>query len=140
MNDDQIIDRLPVGSRPFAARLRQRTGRLLGIHRRMAASPVVIAVYSGIGAAIAEYGTFDARTRETIALAAIARSADAHVGYVPDALRPRALDAGWSEEDLEELFAHVAANLYMNYFNHYLNYFNHYAGTEFDFPPAPSVP
>lgn len=178
MSDSETID-LPEGSRPFAQRLQERMGRLLSIHRRMAASPVVIAAYSGIGAAIAEYGTFDARTRETIALAVgnqngceycqaahtasgrragltdaqilqiraghitfdpklatladIARNAASHVGHVPHALRVQALKAGWREAELEELFVHIAANLYTNYFNHY-------AGTELDFPPAPPLP
>lgn len=40
------------------------------------------------------------------------------------------MDAGWSTEQLAELFAHVPVNLYTNYFNHY-------AGTELDLPPVP---
>lgn len=153
-------------------------GRLLDIHRRMAASPAVIASYSGIGAAIAEHGTFDAPTRETIALAvsnengcdycqaahtlsgrvsgltddqilqirsgdvefdpklatlaAVAREAASNTGTVPDQTRKEALSAGWTEADLDELFAHIAVNLYTNYFNHY-------AGTELDVPPASLV-
>lgn len=179
MTDAEDIDSLPAASRPYAHTLRQRTGRLLGIHRRMAASTVVIAAYCGISAAIAECGTFGARTREEVALAVgnqdgceycqaahavsarragladdeilqirsgeiafdeklaaladIARNAAAHVGNAPDALRAHALESGWSQADLEELFAHIAANLYTNYFNHY-------AGTELDLPPAPPLP
>lgn len=134
-----------------------------------------MAVYSAMADAIAEYGTFDARTRETIALAVgnqndceycqaahtasarragltdeqilqvrtgeisfdarlaaiaeMARNAAGDTGNVAPAVRQNALEAGWSEAQLEELFAHIAANLYTNYFNHY-------AGTELDFPPA----
>lgn len=41
-----------------------------------------------------------------------------------------ALEAG--TEALAEAFAHVAVNLYTNYFNHY-------AGTELDVPAAPAL-
>lgn len=179
MTDAQVLDSLPPASRPFAETPRKRTGRLFGIHRRMAASPVVIATYSGIGAAIAEHGTFDARTRETIALAvgnengcdycqaahtlsarragltdeqilqirtgdvefdpklatlaALARAVASNTGTVPQELRQAALSAGWTKEELDELFAHIAVNIYTNYFNHY-------AGTELDLPPAPPMP
>jgi len=40
--------------------------------------------------------------------------------------------AGWSDTELAELFAHVAANLFTNYFNHY-------AGTALDLPHAPDA-
>lgn len=40
MIDGQDIEGLPPTSRPFAESLRKRTGRLFGIHRRMAAPPV----------------------------------------------------------------------------------------------------
>lgn len=175
MSNINEITNLPAASKPIAEKLQKRSGRLLNIHARMALSPVVVAAYAGMTDAIAEYGTFDARTRETIALAVgnqngceycqaahtasarrtgltdeqivqirtgeitfdarlaaiaeIARNAAADTGNVDPAVRQNALDAGWSEEQLEELFAHIAANLYTNYFNHY-------AGTELDFPPA----
>jgi len=35
-------------------------------------------------------------------------------------------------EELEELYAHVAVNMYTNYFNHF-------AGTELDLPEAPQL-
>lgn len=179
MSDPDTIGQLPAASGPFAEQLRRRMGCLLGIHRKMTASPVVVAAYAGIRAAIAEHGTFNARTGETIALAVasqngrdycqaahtasarraglsgelilqirsgdipcdpklaaladIARRAAAQTGYVPDALRAHALETGWSAAGLEELFAHIAANLYTNYFNHY-------AGIELNFPPAPPLP
>ena len=66
------------------------------------------------------------------ALLEVARAAVATVGTVPQALRANAIAAGWSAGDLDELFAHIAVNLFTNYFNHY-------AGTELDFPPAPPL-
>ncbi len=66
------------------------------------------------------------------ALLAVSRQITDEVGYVEDATFRAALDAGWSEEQLAELFAHVAVNLYTNYFNHY-------AGTELDLPRAPAL-
>lgn len=179
MNDAQNLESLPSASRPFAEALRKKMGRLLGIHRRMAASPAVIATYSGIGAGIAEHGTFDSRTRETLALAvgnengcdycqaahtlsargaglsddqilqirtghigfdsklaalaAVARAAASNTGTVPQEARREALSVGWTETDLDELFAHIAVNLYTNYFNHYV-------GTALDVSPTPPVP
>ena len=46
--------------------------------------------------------------------------------------RQRALAAGGSEDDLEGLFAHIAADLFTNYRNRY-------AGTELGFPPAAAL-
>lgn len=66
------------------------------------------------------------------ALLAVARQIAGHVGEVDPATWQRALDAGWSDTELAELFAHVAVNLYTNYFNHY-------AGTELDIPAAPGL-
>lgn len=66
------------------------------------------------------------------ALLAVAREITGEVGYVEDATFSAARDAGWSEEQLGELFAHVAVNLYTNYFNHY-------TGTELDVPQAPPL-
>jgi hypothetical protein len=40
--------------------------------------------------------------------------------------------AGWSDAELAELFAHVAANMFTNYFNHYVQ-------TEPDLPAAPGL-
>ena len=172
------IDQLPEASQSFARELEARNGRLLNIHARMAASPVVIASYAAMTAAVREHGTFDARTREAIALAVgnqdecdycqaahtasakkagfsddeimqirsgeidfdpklaalaeVARNTASAVGYVLPEVRENARANGWSDAELEELFAHVAVNLYTNYFNHY-------AATELDFPPAPPL-
>lgn len=169
------LEGLPEASRPFVEGLIRRNGRLLSIHVGMAASPPVIAAYAGLNRAISDFGTFDARTREAIALAVgnqngcdycqaahtvsarragliddeilqirsgeidfderlaaitdVARNAAAAVGYVNPEIRVRALQLGWTEQDLAELFAHVTVSLFTNYFNHY-------AGTELDFPAA----
>lgn len=55
--------------RPTLERLARRSGRLLNIHAEMAHAPVVLAAYTGVNDAIATHGSFDARTREAIALA-----------------------------------------------------------------------
>lgn len=64
------------------------------------------------------------------ALLAVARQAVTRVGEVDEATWQHAIDAGWSVEELAELFAYLIANMFTNYFNHYV-------GTELDFPPAP---
>lgn len=158
--------------------LERRLGRVLNIHGEMAHAPAVLAAYQGIQRAIAEHGSFDAKTREAIALAAAAvdkcaycqsahtvagqaagwsleetvairdgtaeldpklaallaaaREITASTSYVTDTTWQAAVDAGWGDTDLAELFAHVAANLFTNYFNHY-------ARTEPDLPAAPGL-
>ena len=66
------------------------------------------------------------------ALLAVAREIAAAVGDVSDQTYRRALAAGWTEPELAELFAHVATNMFTNYFNHY-------ARTDLDIPAAPGV-
>lgn len=44
----------------------------------------------------------------------------------------QALEAGSTEQELAETFAHLAANLFTNYFNHH-------ASTELDLPEAPAL-
>lgn len=44
-------------------------GKVLNIHGEMAHSPVVIQSYAAMQRSIGDFGTFDARTREAIALA-----------------------------------------------------------------------
>lgn len=66
------------------------------------------------------------------ALLALAREIAAYVGHASEDAWKLALDAGWSDTELAELFAHVAVNLYTNYFNHY-------AQTDLDVPPAPEL-
>lgn len=151
----------------------------MNIHAGMANSPAVITMYAGMSAAIARNGTFEALTREAIALAvaaengcgycqsihtmtgkvagmtdeqavairrgspavdarlaallAVARSIAVNLGEVDDATYQTAVAAGWTQAQLAELYAHVAAN-------QFTNYFNHYNGTELDIPAAPGVP
>ncbi|MDQ0213111.1 carboxymuconolactone decarboxylase family protein [Arthrobacter bambusae] len=165
----------PEESKEIAGKLEKRMGKLLNIHAEMAHSPVVISAYHGISQAIAAHGTFDARTKEAIALAVgnqngceycqaahtvsgrkagltdeqilairageidfdtkletiteVARQAAASTGDVSDAVWQAAVDAGWTEAELAEAFAHIAANLFTNYFNHY-------ARTDLDLPSA----
>lgn len=169
----------PEASRATLHRLERKFGRLLNIHAGMAHSPVVLETYAAMSAAIAEHGSFDARTREAIALAVgavdhcdycqgahtvgakaagfseaetvairtgdfdadpelaallrVARESAGEVGEVGDDTWNAALAAGWSDVQLTEVFAHVAMNLYTNYFNHL-------ARTELDVPAAPAVP
>jgi len=59
------LDTAPEAARPTLAR---RMGKLMNIHAEMAHAPVVLAAYSGLSQAVAKQGTFDARTREAIAL------------------------------------------------------------------------
>ncbi|HCU91984.1 MAG TPA: alkylhydroperoxidase [Actinobacteria bacterium] len=66
------------------------------------------------------------------ALLAVAREIAGNVGYVSDAAWQAAREAGWGDAELAELFAHVAANLFTNYFNHYVQ-------TEPDLPAAPGL-
>lgn len=63
------IDSAPEESRATLQSLAARMGKVLNIHGEMAHLPVVLAAYSGVAAAIAKLGTFDARTRKAIALA-----------------------------------------------------------------------
>jgi uncharacterized peroxidase-related enzyme len=56
-----------------------------------------------------------------------ARDVVAKRGWVNDQEVQRVRDAGYSESEIVEIIAHVALNLFTNYFNHI-------AGTEVDFP------
>lgn len=172
------IETAPQQSRDTLAAISKRMGKTLNIHAGMAHSPVVLRTYAGMSAAIRDHGTFDARTREAIALAVgnqndchycqsahtmsalaaglsveqtiavragridfddqlasiteVARHIASSTGTVSDEAWATAIAAGWSEQQLAETFAHVAINLYTNYFNHF-------AGTELDLPEAPAV-
>lgn len=65
-------------------------------------------------------------------LLVLAREIAGSTGYVTDTAWDAALQAGWGDTELTELFAHVAANLFTNYFNHYIQ-------TEPDLPAAPGL-
>lgn len=172
------VDNAPAASQETLRRLERRFGKVLNIHGGMAHSPVVLATYAAVNAAIAEHSTLDARTREAVALAVgavdrctycqsahtvaakaagfteeetvairrgdalvesklaaflvVAREIAGEIGEVSDTNWDKALAAGWTDVELTELFAHVAANLYTNYFNHL-------ARTELDLPAAPAL-
>lgn len=172
------VDDAPEGARAILRTLQQRFGTVLNIHGEMAHAPAVLGTYTAMQAALAAHGSFDAHTREAIALVvgavdncaycqsahtiaahragwsledtvalrdgtpiaekelysllAVARQIAGAVGEVDDSTWQAALDAGWTVEDLSELFAHVMANLFTNYFNHY-------AETELDIPAAPGL-
>ena len=63
------VEDAPEQSQLLLERMKKSTGRLMNIHAGMAHSPIVLATYGAINEAAAEHGTFDARTREAIALA-----------------------------------------------------------------------
>ncbi|SDN32360.1 alkylhydroperoxidase AhpD family core domain-containing protein [Lentzea albidocapillata subsp. violacea] len=65
-------------------------------------------------------------------LLAVARQIAGNVGEVDEGTWQQALQAGWAVGELSELFTHVVANLFTNYFNHY-------AHTELDIPAAPGL-
>ncbi|MFJ5049756.1 carboxymuconolactone decarboxylase family protein [Streptomyces sp. NPDC088719] len=172
------VDSAPAPGAETLRRLEKRFGRVLNIHGGMAHSPVVVETYAAMSTAIAEHGTFDARTREAIALAVgavdacaycqsahtvsakaagftqeetvairrgeaggdpklaalvqVAREIAGEVGQASDTAWDAARAQGWTDTQLTEVFAHVAVNLYTNYFNHY-------ARTELDVPAAPDL-
>jgi AhpD family alkylhydroperoxidase len=169
------LDTAPPAIHDTLKALQQRYGKIFNVHAGMAHSPIVLAAYTALDAAIAEHATFDAPTQEAIALAvaaadrcdycqaahtggavkaglvlqttvairagqpveakldallAVARQAATDIGKVDEATWQHALNAGWTLEQLTELFAHLVLNIFTNYFNHY-------AHTELDLPPAP---
>jgi len=63
------LDDAPEQTRPDLQTLQRKMGKLLNIHAEMAHAPVVLAAYTGIQNAIAAHSSFDAPTRESIALA-----------------------------------------------------------------------
>ncbi len=67
---------------------------------------------------------------ELAALLTVVREQAENVGEVSDDTWQAALDAGWSDEQLTESSAHVALNLFTNYFNHLVR-------TDLDLPAAP---
>jgi len=63
------LDSAPEHSRDKLKALVAKFGKVLNIHGKMAHSPAVLQSYVAIQQIIADYGSFDARTREAIALA-----------------------------------------------------------------------
>lgn len=62
-------DNAPEQSRDELKALAAKFGKVINIHGGMAHSPVVLQSYIAIQQVIGDYGSFDARTREAIALA-----------------------------------------------------------------------
>lgn len=67
------------------------------------------------------------------ALTDLVREAARSTGSVSSETWNHAIAAGWTRAELSETFAHLAINLYTNFFNHY-------AETELDLPAAPKLP
>ena len=65
----QTVDSAPEEARVELKDLQEKFGKVLNIHGAMASSPVVLQSYVALQQVIGDYGTFDARTREAIALA-----------------------------------------------------------------------
>ncbi len=63
------LDSAPENSRDQLKALEAKFGKVLNIHGEMAHSPVVLQSYVALQSVIADYGSYDARTREAIALA-----------------------------------------------------------------------
>ena len=63
------VDSAPEGSRDALKALEAKFGKVLNIHGAMAHSPAVLSTYVAIQQALLDSGSFDAKTREVIALA-----------------------------------------------------------------------
>ena len=63
------VDDAPEKGRDELQALKQQFGKVINIHGAMASSPVVLQSYVALQQVIGDYGTFDAATREAIALA-----------------------------------------------------------------------
>lgn len=64
---------------------------------------------------------------------AVAREIAANKGYVDDSTWSAALEAGWTDAQLLEVFMEVVRTILTNYFNHLV-------GTDLDLPAAPALP
>lgn len=91
----------------------------------------------GKGAGLSEQETCDARQahsqneRERVALD-FARNLVQYRGVVQDGDVELLREAGYTDGEVSEIVAHVALNIFTNYFNHV-------AQTEIDFPAAPNL-
>jgi AhpD family alkylhydroperoxidase len=91
----------------------------------------------GKAAGLSEQETVDIRRGQVqdpklAVLLAVVREHTGNVGTVQDSTWQAALDAGWTDAELTETSAHVALNLFTNYFNHLVQ-------TDLDLPAAPSL-
>jgi len=89
------VDSAPEESRDALKGLQANLGKVLTIHGGMAHSPAVLQSYVALQQVIGDYGTFDARTRETIAL--VVGNVD-HCGYCQSAHTMGAKAAGLTEQ------------------------------------------
>ena len=90
------VDSAPDDSRDPLKVLEAKFGKVLNIHGEMAHSPVVLQSYAALQDVISDYGTFDPRTREAIALAV--GNVD-HCTYCQSAHTMAGKAAGLSEEE-----------------------------------------
>lgn len=77
-------------------------------------------------------GTIDSDAQLGTAIA-LARQVAANKGYVDDETWAAALDAGWSDSQLLQVFLEVVRTIFTNYFNHLVD-------TDLDLPAAPPLP
>ena len=118
------------------ARLREQLALVVGETNRC---DYCLAAHTtlGKGAGLSEQETCDARQalsqneRERVALD-FARRLVQDRGVVQDGDVEQLREAGYTDGDVSEIVAHVALNIFTNYFNHV-------AQTEIDFPTAPSL-
>jgi AhpD family alkylhydroperoxidase len=94
------VDSAPEGSRDALKALEARFGKVLNIHGAMAHSPAVLETYAVIQQTLQDKGTFDARTREAIALAVA--SVD-RCDYCQAAHTAGGKAAGLSEQDTVDI-------------------------------------
>ncbi|WNV75379.1 carboxymuconolactone decarboxylase family protein [Geodermatophilus sp. DSM 44513] len=86
----------PEGGRDALKALEARFGKVLNIHGAMAHAPVVLQAYAALQEVIGAHGTYDARTREAIAL--VVGNVD-RCTYCQSAHTAGARAAGWSTEE-----------------------------------------
>jgi len=91
------VDTAPEPSRDGLKALEATFGKVLNIHGEMAHAPAVLQSYLAIQQVIADEGTFDARTREAIALAV---ANDDHCSYCQAAHTAGGRAAGMTDEQM----------------------------------------
>ena len=89
------LDTAPEPSRDALKGLEAKFGKVLNIHGGMAHAPVVINAYVALQGAISDHGTFDAATREAIAL--VVANVD-ECTYCQSAHTAGAKQAGFSQD------------------------------------------
>ncbi len=97
------LEDAPESTRQTLAELSRRTDKLFNIQAEMAHSPVVLAAYAAMSQAIATHASFDARTREALALAVA--NVDG-CGYCQAAHTLFAIKAGFAQDQTIAIRAH----------------------------------